>query len=538
MKYFFALSILLLSSECFGQQKPVVQTNSGPVQGEIKETVLLKKPYQSFRGIPYAKPPLGDLRYQPPVPAEPWQQTLNATKDASACPQIDETTNNRYVGDEDCLYINVFTPLTMSKGPMHKKAVMVWIYGGSYNAGSSLTSYYGPDMLLDQDIVVVTFNYRLGALGFLSLSRSEALGNAGLKDQVLALKWVQQNIAKFGGDPRRVTIFGESAGSAVIHFLVLSPLTKGLFVRAIAMSGSSISPWAFHTADQAMNEAKKLAKYLGSDAQDSDALWQFYKTAPAKDIVNGSQYMDGVTQTLTIPFRPSLELNRPGAVITDCPFSLYKTGRFNKVPIMMGQTREEALGFTRPGYTGANDTWTEFDGLLDIGKDVFDRFAKGSYDVFLTNYYYTAPTDLTRKIIKQQDSSIPIYSYVFTYDSPYAWHRQGGNNLNGTAHADDLQYVFHNQMIPEPTDPNDPVNLFRRKVSAMWANFAKCGNPTPAHYNPSNVVWEESGPRGLQMNINAEDKIQPPDVSPEARQIEDYMEQTIPAKTGCSARSK
>ncbi|XP_033340996.2 juvenile hormone esterase [Megalopta genalis] len=538
MKHLLALSLLLLSSECFGQPAPVVHTNSGPVRGEVKETFLLKKKYLSFRGIPYAKPPLGDLRYQPPVPAEPWQKILNATKDAPACPQIDEVNNNRYVGDEDCLYINVFSPITSSKTHVHKKAVMLWIYGGSFNAGSSLTSFYGPDMLVDQDIVLVTFNYRLGALGFLSLSRSEALGNAGMKDQVLAMHWVQQNIAKFGGDPRRVTIFGESAGSAAIHFQVLSPLTKGLYVRAIAMSGSSISPWAFHTADQAMNEAKKLANYLGSNAQDSDALWQFYKNAPAKDLVNGSQYMDGVTQTLTLPFRPSMELNRPGAFITDCPISLYKTGRFNKVPLMMGQTKEEALGFTRPGYTGTNDTWTEFDGLIDIGKDVFDRFAKGSYDVFLTDYYYTAPTDLTRKIIKQQDSSIPIYSYIFEFDSPYAWHRQNGENLNGTAHADDLQYVFHNEMTREPTDPNDPVNLFRRKVSAMWANFAKCGNPTPPHYNPSNVVWEESGPRGLQMNINTEDKIQLPDISPRTRQMEDYMEQTIPAKTGCTRRNK
>lgn len=540
MKHLLALSaVLLLSSECFGALTPVIHTNSGPVQGEVKTTFLKAKPYSSFRGIPYAKPPIGSLRYQPPVPAEPWQNTLNATADAVACPQIDEAGGNRYVGDEDCLYMNVFSPITSFGKSTHRKAVMVWIYGGSYNAGSSLTAFYGPDMLLEQDVVVVTFNYRLGALGFLSLSREEALGNAGLKDNVLALKWVQQNIAKFGGDPRRVTIFGESAGSALVHFHILSPMSAGLFVRAIAMSGTALAPWAYHTPQQSMNKAKQLASFLGNNEQNSDALLQFYMNAPAKDLVNGSQYMDEITQTLSIPFRPTKELKSAGnrAFLTECPLTSYKTGRFNKVAIMMGHTKEEALGFTRPGYTGTlNDTWTNFDRLLDVDQDVFDRFVKGKakqYSVFLTDWYYTAPQDLTRRVIKEQDRNLPIYSYIQTYDSPYALHRQNGENLNGTAHADDLQYIFHIAMTREPTDPNDPVNVFRTKVSAMWANFAKCGNPTPKNDNPSNVIWQESGEGGLQMNINAEDRIQSPDISQDARELEQYMRETILIKTRC-----
>ncbi|XP_015436516.1 PREDICTED: venom carboxylesterase-6-like [Dufourea novaeangliae] len=265
------LPVLLLSSGCMGSLTPVIRTKSGPVQGEILNTAWNAVRYSSFKGIPYGQPPVGRLRYRPPEPAEPWRETLIANKEENRCPQIDAATNV-FTGDEDCLYLNVYTPMTTFRKGMHKHAVMLWIHGGSNTFGSKNASEYGPDLLIEQGIVLVSINYRLGALGFLSLGREEAAGNAGLKDQTLALRWVQENIATFGGDPRRVTIFGQSSGSADVNFHVLSPKSNGLFARAIFMSGTALAPWAYYTPDQSMEKAKQLASHLGFNATNTNEL--------------------------------------------------------------------------------------------------------------------------------------------------------------------------------------------------------------------------------------------------------------------------
>ncbi|XP_031828400.1 cholinesterase-like [Nomia melanderi] len=535
MKLLSALAVLLMSV-CLGSssETPVIRTQCGPVQGEVKTTAWNSVPYWSFQSIPYGKPPVGNLRFRPPMPAEPWTGTLKANKEPNACPQLD-IFSQQYIGNEDCLYINVFTPVPTARKHAHKKAVMAWIYGGSFAGGSTNTSIYGPDLLIEQDVVVVTFNYRLGALGFLALGLEGAPGNGGLKDQALALKWIQQNIAAFGGDPRRVTIFGESSGSASVHYHVLSPHSAGLFARAIAMSGTPLSPWAYHTPEQSLNKAKQLTKFLGSDATTNSEILNFLLNVPPKDLVNGTEQMDGVTQMLTLPFRPTLDSVDKNPFLTQCPISIYKYGSFSKVPIMLGKTKEEALGFTRDGFTGVNDTWTNFDRLIDIDEEVFNRFVKDKvtdYGVFVTDYYYTAPTDLTRKFLTKYNNE-PVYSYEHTFDSPYALHRQLGQALNGTSHFDDVQYVFYMKVFREPEDPNDPVNRFRKMVSAMWANFAKYGNPTPRRNNPSNAIWEPSGCRGLQFNINSQCRMQEADVSPTAVEYEKYILNRLPTKSAC-----
>ncbi|XP_047106309.1 juvenile hormone esterase-like [Schistocerca piceifrons] len=184
--------------------------------------------YCSFQGIPYAKPPVGPLRFKSPEPPEPWSGIRNATKEGNIAPQIDFLMRSKteYEGDEDCLYLNVYT----SKLPTGENAqlipVMVWIHGGAFLLGSGNTELYGPDYLMEHDVLLVTFNYRLGVLGFLSTEDELVPGNAGLKDMVMALKWVKSNITRFGGDPGNVTIFGESAGSMSCHILSISSAAK------------------------------------------------------------------------------------------------------------------------------------------------------------------------------------------------------------------------------------------------------------------------------------------------------------------------
>ncbi|XP_015436977.1 PREDICTED: acetylcholinesterase-like [Dufourea novaeangliae] len=242
--------------------------------------------------------------------------------------------------------------------------------------------------------------------------------------------------------------------------------------------------------------------------------------------------MDELPQSLVLPFRPTAEIPSDHAFLTSCPISLFESGNFSRVPIMLGLTKHEALGFDRPA--GNTDQWTKTDDLLEIDQDVFNRFYRGKvtdFSVFLTDWYYTAPVDLTRKLIQNQIGHKSVYYYIQNYDSPYALHRQLGTALNGTAHADDVQYVFYMRVFREPSDPNDPINQFRKMVSAMWANFAKFGNPTPRHNNPSNVIWQESGDCGLQLNINSQCRMQDRDVSPIAAQYEQYISETLPLKT-------
>ncbi|CAD6241228.1 GSCOCT00009238001.2-RA-CDS, partial [Cotesia congregata] len=203
--------------------KPV-KTNLGLVQGKVVNTIGKKVQYSSFLGIPYAKPPVGYRRFQPPEYADTWKNIYQATQEKNICLQRNPV-DGFPMGNEDCLYLNVYTP--KADTDIRLRAVMVWIHGGSFDSGSSSPELYGPDFLIEDDIVVVAMNYRLGPLGFLSLNHSNATGNAGLKDQNLALKWVQQNIEHFGGDPMKVTIFGQSAGSVATLYHVLSDQSKG-----------------------------------------------------------------------------------------------------------------------------------------------------------------------------------------------------------------------------------------------------------------------------------------------------------------------
>jgi para-nitrobenzyl esterase len=236
------VSILAFASSLSGQEPKSVRTDSGPVQGTVENGITI------YKGIPFAAPPLGDLRWRAPKSAAPWKNVLQADKFAPACMQVPIVMPalglDALTVSEDCLYLNVWTP---AKSPKDKLAVMVWIYGGGFTIGGTSIGQYDGRNLAKKGVVLVSIAYRLGAFGFLASPELSAdqgghSGNYGLLDQIAGLQWVKKNIAAFGGDPGRVTIFGESAGGIAVSMLAASPLAKGLFTGAISESGGNFGP--------------------------------------------------------------------------------------------------------------------------------------------------------------------------------------------------------------------------------------------------------------------------------------------------------
>ncbi|KOB63350.1 Carboxylesterase CXE21, partial [Operophtera brumata] len=252
---------------------PNLTVSEGILDGEVVKNEMAE--FISFKGIPYAAPPT-------PQPAASWNGVRRAKDFGHACYQHDlMMAHQSPYGEEDCLYLNVYTP---DIKPANLTPVMFYIHGGAFICGSGNDDFYGPEFLVKKGIILVTINYRVGALGYLSLGTEDIPGNAGMKDQVAALKWVKKNIKNFGGDPENITIFGESAGAASVSYHLVSPMSKGLFKRAIAMSGCLTNTWA--QSFEARERALKLAKQLGFNSEDDKELYQFLKNLPKEKLVN------------------------------------------------------------------------------------------------------------------------------------------------------------------------------------------------------------------------------------------------------------
>ncbi|XP_043248792.1 juvenile hormone esterase-like isoform X2 [Colletes gigas] len=504
----FTLVSLSSSYRSLGMiRTPAIQTKLGPVQGAVLSTVWNSIKYSSFKGIPFATPPVGRLRFKPPVPPTPWNATRAAIEEPESCPQV-FLGDFHYMGNEDCLYLSVFTPETNFNRNMTPRAVMVWMYGGSFVSGFINTTYYGPDFFIEKDVIIVSINYRVGALGFLNLNHPDALGNAGLKDQTMALRWIQENIAAFGGDPGRVTIFGGSAGATSVTLHLLSEHSRGLFHRIIAQSGTPMFP-LYSSPELALNNAVRLASTLGFTSQNPAEILEFLLRAPAQDIVQKTETMGVATAYVTLPFAPTTENNRLAApediFLSECPIKVLESEKFHKYDVMLGFAKDEYITF------------------LPFVYRILDRFAKiwntlFEYIPFIPEYWYgplnelltigqefvfKAPIDLTRELIEQNNDGHPIYFYQISYSSPYAFHHMANVSIEGASHYDDVSFIFNMEILHAPTDPKHPYNQFRSKVVTLWTNFAKYGNPTPqGDKELGGVIWEPSGKDGRVFNIS------------------------------------
>ncbi|CAG7826828.1 unnamed protein product [Allacma fusca] len=325
------LSTLVLTS---AQADQIISTDSGKVQGSTAISRDGRTFYQ-FLGISYAKAE----RFQPPVNPDPWQEVRDSTKQGPVCPQIqsnfDDSAPKVFLGSEDCLNLNVFSP-RLPKPDQAKVLlpVMVWFHGGGGDVDGAMN--YDPQYYMDTDIVLVTFNSRLGFLGYLNLGNELASGNQRLKDQVLLLKWVQKNIENFGGDPARVTLNGVDSGAAEVSYHILSPMSKGLFAGAISQQGNALMPHIF--IRNPIYQAKRFGTQVGCALESREGLLECLNGKRPEDLVlSFNRWTSDITENEFLKFGPSIEyIDSEKAFLSDNPFVLLKEGKIaNKVPWLM-----------------------------------------------------------------------------------------------------------------------------------------------------------------------------------------------------------
>ncbi|XP_015586106.1 cholinesterase 1 isoform X2 [Cephus cinctus] len=451
-------------------------------------------------------------------------------------------------GSEDCLYLNVYTPKTYFYDlNRNLKPVMIWIYGGSFKSGYSNSSLYGPDFIIEQGIVLVTFNYRLGPLGFLSLNHPAATGNAGLKDQNLVLKWVRRNIAKFGGDPDNVTLFGQSAGGAAVEYHMVSDMSQGLFHRTISMSASILSSWAFHSPTHATKRAFKLGNVLGIAATTKEDLLRTLYKIPAYELVTASEKVSKVGPA----FKPTLENFRVSSksqiFLSECSLRKFVAGNFSKVPHMMGFTAYETILFATENAKETLRSVLSYFGplpskLFPNSKYLLDP--KNSNAVLsdptimslineTSDIFFIAGIDAKQRLLNAYGSR-PVYYYRLSFDTKYSLHRLYYNiDLDGTAHGDDIAYLFYTTLTDIPFSKEKRLSVTRDRIVRMWTNFAKYGDPTPRGTDDSllNVFWPGSGSSGIHLEIGDELSVGPRPINLRVRLYE--LGTKVPVQNGC-----
>ncbi|XP_035894741.1 putative inactive carboxylesterase 4 [Anopheles stephensi] len=454
------LVLLALTGRGESQDRPTISTSGGQVQGTTESCGLFCT-YYSFKGIPYAEPPVGGLRFANPVPHGGWSGVRDASQHGSSCPSPDALPTEA----EDCLFVNVYSPSVIGTRP-----VMVFVHGGAYSGGSGDDALYGARYFMPEDVVIVTFNYRLGVLGFLSTGDNSASGNWAIKDCVEALRWVQSNIVAFGGDPNQVTVFGQSAGGAMVHFLTLSPLTAGLFQRAITHSGSAINSWSLQSNPRA--EANRLATALGISTADTAAMVAALRQAPYRNLIAQQQGLNsqGVPLLLRpVDFGPVVEpANAPGPIALDrLPIELLDSGSYRAVPLMAGYVDMDALLFsvaemiTNPGiFDQFNNNphflvpfvWNipEGSAASTAVSQAFRQYYWQSqplspailneFSVYLTDHQFAYPQ---LEMAKRHAARSSVYLYQFGYDGDLNLVKQSfGITLPGAVHGDELCYLF------------------------------------------------------------------------------------------------
>ncbi|XP_044251385.1 esterase B1 isoform X1 [Drosophila takahashii] len=524
------------------EREIVATTSLGKVRGRYQKYRSGERGgYYSFKGMRYGAAPTGARRFRAAEPEKPWSGIRDASREGQSCPHKNMILDT-FKGDEDCLFINVFTTRMPkeedSSGEQPKLPVMVWLHGGGFSFGSGNSFLYGPDYLVAEDIVLVTLNYRLGPLGFLTAG-PDAPGNQGLKDQVLALKWVRDNIAAFGGDPSQVTVFGESAGASSVQLLLLSPQANGLFQRAISQSGSALNPWSM--AASSSQRAARLAANLGYvGANNTEDILDFLRRVPAMKLVEAAPTTitaEDQRNNIGLPFVPVVEgywnqdsqeeqfLEQP--FLTQHPSDMYHSQNFNSdVAYMTGYNTHEAMLFIRRlrknpqllsiiendfgrlvpqdlNVTQSHDRVTReirsfYLGSKHVGIESVDEMIALLTDLmFLQGIRRTA-----RNHAKY--GKAPVYMYRFSFDGALGlYKRMLGIPRPGVCHGDELGYLFKFGFFNLSLDPKSMEVQVKNRMVRMWTNFAKYGSPTPDIEDPYlTTKWAPIDPTNVMNSLN------------------------------------
>lgn len=523
--FIFACNFYLILSS----NQPEVTLEQGTVRGLYINT-FSNRQIASFEGIPYAKPPIVKHRFKEPVPAGPWLGVYNATSEPPSCLQLDLILKKSLHGSEDCLYINVYTPQLPEGETPELLDVLAFIHGGAFYLGKS--GYHGPSVLLQKDIVLVTFNYRLGPLGFLSTGDSIVPGNNGLKDQVLALKWIQRNIAAFGGNPDSVTLGGLSAGGASCSYHLLSPLSRGLFHRAICMSGVVFNPWA--VAENVKDKTMAIANGLGCPINDSLVMIDCMRNRPAEHIVSLSkQFLYWEDAFPLVVFAPVIEPPSATAFISDLPINIIKEKRASDVPVIISFVKDEGLCggtdiLTRPGmYSEMLDRWDELmPHILDYNYTVPPE-KRSEIGQKIRNHYNVDDTPEGRKnLIKMIGDRLflsgisklskllasvyisPVYIYKFSYRGKHSIIEflKTYEDL-GVSHADDIFYTlgFMNHKLLETKADLEVSEQVLDVFETFLRNGLLGGNWESVNVQLPKIVFTEiKGPNDFQLTTDDE----------------------------------
>ncbi len=436
----------------------VVEVTGGTIEGVEQDGIF------SFKGIPFAAPPVGDLRWKSPQPVVPWEGVKKTDKFAPG--PMQDTSFGAMLGgpqeiSEDCLYLNVWTG---AKQTDEKRPVMVWIYGGGFGIGMTSTPTYNGANLAKKGVVLVSVAYRVGPLGFLAhpeLSKESGHGSGayGIQDQIAGLKWVKENIAKFGGDPSNVTIFGESAGGISVSMLTASPMAKDLFQRAISESGGSMGPIR-STLKEAEAQGEAYLKSLG--AEDIKAA----RALSAEEIQKNTKGMGN--------FWPVAD----GTTIVANQYALFETGQFNDTPILVGTNSDEGGLFVTPPMT--TDQFVQMmrqrfgesaDALLKVYPHATDDEALQSAKDIFRDTTFAWPTWAWATLQSRNGKN---KAFVYYFD-----HRTA-NSPGGAGHGSEIGYVFGNLASMGPlgagTD-NPEERALSDMIQSYWVNFAAKGDP-------------------------------------------------------------
>ncbi|MEU6680131.1 carboxylesterase family protein [Streptomyces sp. NPDC046925] len=459
------LSLLSAAPASAASRSLIVRTDKGSVAGSSTDEV------DRYLGVPYAAPPVGTGRWQPPAPAAAWTGTRSATSPGSRCLQNGSSTSPGM--SEDCLYLNVYTPANRTGRPL---PVMFWIHGGGFSSGSGDTQD-GSLIARTNNVVVVTINYRLGVFGFLDLPglSKRGAGNYGLLDQQAALRWTQRNIGAFGGDASRVTIGGLSAGGHSVCAQLASPSARGLFSGAIIQSGGCPS----HTVDQAVARGKKYATAAGCSAYSADPAC--LRAKPASELQAAAANFIGGLVTGPLPTSGVPEL--PVA-----PLKAVHTGRTANVPLLVGHTRDEMRGWAGPF---ANATKGQYEKAVriefgDEAEAVLARYPFSAYGDSYTGAYAFGALwgdssafyglggcqyqELTAQYSKRQP-----HTYYYEFNDPHPPTGRPASDFDaGASHGSELPYLM-------PSDRSKLLTPEQQQLSGgmvrYWGSFVKHGDP-------------------------------------------------------------
>jgi para-nitrobenzyl esterase len=485
---------LLAPVRAAGPQEPV-QLTSGPITGANEEGV------RAYRGIPYAAPPVGELRWRPPQAVAPWTEPRAMTAFGPACPQrVSELNRGLKTTDEDCLYLNVWTPAASAAEGL---PVMVWIHGGGFVQGSASLEAYSGGHLAQRGVVVVTINYRLGPLGFLALpaltaeSEHGASGNYGLMDQIFALQWVRDNIRAFGGDPGRVTIFGESAGAVSVYALMASPLARGLFVGAIAESGSP--PAGLRSLREgtrlrpsAEEAGLKFAAKLGvEDGPDMLAALRAKSSAEILAQTGESGPTPGASMAET--------LSLDGWVLPEEPAAVFAEHRQAPVPLIAGSNQDEGTLWAR---NFRNMTVRKYELML---RGVFRNQAQEALALYpAADDAQAAQAIVTlmgdgfhqgaRRAVR---GSAPVQPQAYLYYFTQTTDRLRQMGL-GCCHGSEIPYVFGN--LAPAMGYADADQELSTQIMGYWTRFAATGDPNGEGAVPW-PAYTEAGDAHLVLGV-------------------------------------